>query len=275
MKYLLLAASFLTPMSIAFASDVMPLKNVVQNQIQYDHVVWNGIPISFVAPVGHERILRFPSSVSLHNTNPNLTTNKVSILNNNGFLYVTAKKPFSAIRIPFVIKKTGEVVLVDLSAKNNAKSAPVSVVLQTNDNPNSNSNASGKKPQFVNFVSLMRYAIQHVYSPERLITQNTLITRAPMYTTKSVDLFNNSNVVAMPLVSWRGGNLYVTAVLLKNVWNQTVKLDPRNINGNWLSASFYPRNSLQENGSKHDRTTLFLISNQPFNGALNQMRGYV
>lgn len=267
--------SLLLPISCAYAADVSPSSNVVVNNVQYDHVVWNGIPISFTAPIAQERILKFPSAIELHNTNPALTTDKVSILNNDGFLYITAKKPFSAIRIPFVIKKTGEVVLVDLSAKQNTNDTPVSVVLQTSGQGSTNSKVKKAKPQFVNFVTLMRYAISHLYSPERLVSQNDAISRTPMYTTKSVNLFNNANVVAMPLISWRGGDLYVTAVLLKNIWNQKQILDPRNLNGSWLSASFYPSSTVTANGTKHDRTTIFLISNQPFNAALNQVRGYI
>ena len=87
MKTFLLLLCLLLPFDVAFATDVDPVSNVEVNTLHYDHAVWNGIPIRFIVPVGQERILKFPSSVTLHNNNPNLTTDKVSIQNNNGFLY--------------------------------------------------------------------------------------------------------------------------------------------------------------------------------------------
>lgn len=245
--------------------------NIIMNNINYDHVVWNGIPISFVVPVGKERILKFPSSVTLENTNVKLTRDKVSILNNAGFLYISAKKKFANIRISVVIKTTGKVVLIDLSAKAHGSVTPVKIML-----PSIESKTTQKhKSQLINYVTLMRYAIQHLYSPQRLIKENNDITRTAMYTTSSVNLFNNSNVIAMPLLSWRGGDLYITAVFLKNVWQERIVLDPRNINGHWLATSFYPTNFVDTQDSNHDRTIMFVISDQPFNSALQQMRGYL
>ncbi len=273
MKKLLIALVLSLPLANTFVSDASPTSNVVEGNIPFEHVVWNGLPISFIAPVGQERILKFPGAVALNNSNPKLTTDKVSILNNAGFLYITAKKTFAPIRIPFVIKQSGEVVLVDLSAQTNGNDTPVSVVLRSQASK-VKTGAPSQKSQVVNLVSLMRYAIQHLYSPERLMKENTLITRAPMYTTRSVNLFRDSSVMAMPLVSWRGGDMYVTAVLLKNVFNVSETLDPRVINGHWLAASFYPSNQVSANGQKGDRTTMFLVSSRPFNEALNQVRGY-
>ncbi len=261
--------------SFAFANDVTPTTNVVRNTIQYDHVVWNGIPIHFTVPVGQERILKFPGPVSFHNSNPRLNTNNVSIQNNAGFLYITAKKPFESVRMAIVLRKTGQVILVDLSSQEDVSDTPVELVI-ANNKPEAGSNAnSGPKPQMINYVTLMRYAVQHLYSPERLVEKNSAIVRIPMYTTRSINLFRNDNVVAMPLVSWRGGGLYVTAVLLKNKWKQSIILDPRNIRGNWLAGTFYPTNYVTANGTLHDRTTLFLISSEPFNSALNKVRGYI
>ena len=78
----------------------------------------------------------------------------------------------------------------------------------------------------------------------------------------------------MPLISWRGGDLYITAILLKNLLRERVHLNPTELNGRWLAASYYPTHYLTPKGTEHDRTTLFLISNRPFNEALNSMREY-
>lgn len=259
---------------IAYASDVKPsAQAVINSTVQYDHVVWNGIPIQFTVPVNVERILTFPEPVSLSNHNPALTSDKVSILNNNGFLYIKAKKAFAPIRLAFVLRNSGKVVLVDLISNNQADDTPVAVVLPT-ARAQSKQAGSASTSQSVNFVSMMRFAIQQLYAPTRVMEHSSTFTRTPMNTTKSVALFENQSVMAMPLISWQGGDLYVTAVLLKNTWHQRQVLDPRAIRGNWLAVSFYPSNRLLSAGSAQDRTTAFLISDAPFNVALNQMRGY-
>lgn len=256
-----------------FALDVAPTNNVVVNGNHFEHVIWNKIPISFVVPVGQERILSFPGSVEIHNTNRKLTTDKISILNNEGTLYIKAKKAFSAIRIPIVVENKHEAVLVDLSAKANTDDTPVSVLFSGGNDGKAESTQSSSSAA-MNYVKLMRYAIQHLYSPLRIVHTNFNIARTPMYTSRTVDLVYGDNVMAMPLISWRGGNLYVTAVLLKNTWKQRIALDPRNLKGNWLAASFYPSNFVAPMGGQHDRTTLFVISARPFNDALNGMKEY-
>ncbi len=261
----------------AFALDISPSSNVVVNDVQYDHVVWDGIPIAFSVSVGQERILKFPGSVTLNNSNARLTTDKVSIQNNAGFLYIFAKKSFEPIRLDFTLLSTGQVILVDLSAEKNASDTPVSVVLSDNNSQNTTSNNTHQYQnniQSVNDVTLMRYAIQHLYAPQRLISHNDSITRVPMETQRSVNLFDDKSAMAMPLISWNAGDLYVTAVLLKNNWDEKILLNPRNINGNFIAASFYPSRIINPKGSNNDRSTVFLVSNKPFNDALNKMKEY-
>ena len=91
-------------MSQITLADVQPDTQIMLNQIHAEHVVWNRTPIEFVVPVGQERLLSFPGSVSFHNTNSNLTSDKVSVLNNAGTLYIRAKKAFDPIRVPIVLK---------------------------------------------------------------------------------------------------------------------------------------------------------------------------
>jgi integrating conjugative element protein (TIGR03749 family) len=245
----------------------------VTAQQHIQHVVWNRIPIQFVIPAGEERMITFPGQVEFHNIDSALTSDKITILNNNGTLYIRAKKVFTPVRVPIVLKTTGEVILVDISAATNSDDTPMEVVLPRS--PAGESNAVKQKSNTeINYISLMRYAIQHLYSPERLVTDSVQINRTPMFTTKSVNLVYGDNVLAMPLISWRGGDVYVTAILLKNIWGKKVFLDPRNLMGNWLAASFYPTNFLTAKNTLHDRTTLFLISDRPFNEALNQGRDY-
>ncbi len=264
----------LMALSFNALGDQAPTENISVGNVRFEHALWDGMPISFVVPVGQERILHFDSSVSLDNRNANLTSDKLSIMNNNGFLYIKAKKPFAPIRVPFVLKDSGTVVLVDLSASKKATDiAPVQVALQEKIGQGKGIKKNAT-PQYVGYIQLIRYAIQNLYSPKRLIEGNLSINRAPMYTTKSLNISRFPGTLALPLASWQGTDLYVTAVLVKNIDKAPVKLDPRTLRGKWLAASFYPSNYLTRSGTLNDRTTVFLVSSRPFNFALKSAKGF-
>ncbi|MCE3237405.1 MAG: family integrating conjugative element protein [Gammaproteobacteria bacterium] len=258
--------------------EIKKINEMPVSAIPYEHAVWNKIPISFVVPVNQERMLIFPGKIDFKNLDARLTMDKVSILNNDGTLYVQAKQPFPAIRVPITLKETGHTILVDISADPHADDTPLEVVLpsenENDENPRQTSDVKKNSSEVIHYVTLLRYAIQHLYAPERLIIEDNRISRSPMYTTRSIDLFYNKNVIAMPLLSWCGGNYTVTAILIKNNENHVIELDPRQIRGQWLAASFYPTNQLKKAGTTQDRTTLFLLSDRPFQAALTSLKSY-
>lgn len=243
-----------------------------------EHVLWDKIPISFIIAVGQERIISFPDSVTIRNTDTNLTSDKLSILNNQGTLYIKAKKDFEPVRMAVTLQKTGEVVLVDISAKPNAASIPVEVLLKdeelaaianntTNTNANNstdNHTATTNTTTGMDYVSLMRAAIGELYAPQRLIEEHNEVKRTPMYTDSSIALFWGLPVIAMPIASWASKDLYVTAVIIKNASKRKITIELGAIKGDWLAASFYPGDEISKAGTKADRTTLFLISGRPF-----------
>lgn len=231
----------------------------------FEHALWQGFPIQVTVPVGQERIVRFPGAVTLNNSNPALTTDRISLQNNAGFLYIRAKKVFAPIRLAFVLKTTGRAVLIDLSGVKKGSDAPLAVVLPTQPAATKSENPAGS-PWVINDVTLMRYAITRLYAPQRLMYEVPGIVRTPMGTQRSVSLI--SDVLAMPLASWSGNRLTVTAVLLKNPWHQALQLTPQMIHGHFRAVSFYPTDTLSPHGTLHDRTTVFLISSAPFNDAL-------
>lgn len=245
-----------------------------------DHVIWDRTPINVVLGIQHERMITFPGPINIHNTNPQLSNDKLSMLNNNGTLYLTAKKFFQPIRLAITLTSTGEVVLLDISAAPNGQSTPLNILVaqSENTNPSINNSSSASIPDqsmtAIHYITLMRYASSHLYAPERLVRESNRITRAPMYTQKSVTFIAGSSLIAMPLISWQGGNLYITAVLLKNTAAHSVTINPDQVQGQWLAASFYPNRTLTASGTLNDRTTLFLISTSNFNDALHGFKDY-
>lgn len=270
-NFILITLTFLLIGTSIFA-DVIPGQQTDQNPNKVLHVVWGNEPIAFSVPTGTERLLSFPGKVELNNSSPELTTDKVALLNNNGTLYITAKKTFKPIRVAVTIVKTGTVILIDLSGVSNGSNASVSVLLASNTA--SGNSTSTQSTSSLNYASMMRFAITNLYSPARLMINDDRFSRTPMYTSRSVSLVINSRVLAMPLISWTAGDLTITAVLLKNTEHHKVWISPYQLKGAWLASSLYPTRYLDPANSTHDRTTLFLISSQPFNDALSQMKEY-
>jgi integrating conjugative element protein (TIGR03749 family) len=253
---------------VAIAAENSFINDSAQNK--NEHVVWNKLPITFVVPVNQERLISFPGQIQVVNANESLTKVKVNILNNAGTLYVKAHSTFDPVRLRVILKETGEVILLDLSAVNVGNDNPVDVVLASNITNDKNNKVDSKSTnnEAANVVSLTRYGIQQLYSPARLLEANSIFYRTPMYANKIVSFYYGDSINAFPLISWRGGDLYVTAVLLRNRISEQVVVDPNSFTGCWKSISFYPSGQLQVKGSQHDRATAFVVSTSPFGDAL-------
>ena len=121
-----------------------------------------------------------------------------------------------------------------------------------------------------NYVTLTRFAAQQLYAPERLTRQPGSLFRAPV-SLAAVPLMRGGHIEATPLVAWRGGSYYVTAVRLNNLTGGTVDLDPRDLRGGWLTATFQHA-FLRARGLDSDNTAVYLVSSQPFNETLAEGR---
>ena len=75
-------------------------------------------------------------------------------------------------------------------------------------------------------VSLTRMAAQHLYAPERLLRVPDGVYRTPVRQANSTALFHGRKVEATPLIAWRAGELYITAVKLRNLTSSELILDP-------------------------------------------------
>ncbi len=269
----LLALGFTLSLSMFLYADMTPGVGVEMSAPATEHVVWQGTPISFTVPVGEERLIHFSGAVQFKNMDPSLTADKVTISNNDGTLYIRALEPFAPIRTYVEVINSGQIIYLDLSAQAGGDDTAVSVVSSI---PSTTTSAAhSENPTEPGYIAMLQYAEAELYWPERLLTQlNTNpeyfnFTRSPMHTTHAVHLLMGANVIAMPEVSFRNGDLFVTAVLLMNPNEESVYFDPfQDFIGDWQAKAFYPTNYLTPQGTPNDRTTVFLVSDQPFNRAL-------
>jgi len=267
-----LAGILLASVSAENFAEAAPLNTTARVTVNNsdEHIVWQRAPIKITLPVGKERLVTFPGDVQFGYDVRLLPASTLRVENDNQTLYLLAKQPFDTQRTEVKLGN-GTVILLDIKARKNAAQNPIDIVLPKKTN-NSSVPSRGQEgsQDSVNAVSLTRYAIQQLYAPRRLLKQSMTVTRFPMETEHVVPLFYDGSASAMPLASWRAGDLYVTALLIKNLLAQPLSLDPRVLCGDWKAASFYPQTLLAAHGTpmNRDTSTLFLVSNQPFSEAI-------
>lgn len=237
--------------------------------LEAEHVLWDKTPITLSLAINAERLIHFPQAIRVLD---NEAGEDVTILKVQDSLYLKPLKEFVQKRLVLQLMPDGEVVILNLSANKDFKAlTPVEVLLE---NKKSEGETSQSNTFDFNAINLTRFAIQSLYAPARLLIIPEGLTRTPMQTRRHIQLVQGVSIEAHPLISWRGGENYVTAVELKNLLNHPIILDPRHLMGDWQTASFYPTNTLEARG-KEDTTTVFLVSTRPFQEALNQTQEFV
>ena len=252
------------PISSAMIALVLFVVTVNAEPMPPERVQWQKAPIAVALSVGNERMVHFrrPVSVGIPATLQSLLRTQTV----NGTVYWMAKAPFGRTRLMVREIDGGQTYLIDLSADTQAKpSAAMVVFVEETSEPENRSTEVGEGARH-GYVSLTRYASQQLYAPLRLLPSVTGIVRVPVQQ-QSVPLVRGNSITAKPLVAWRAGHLYITAVKLTNRTLKGQTLDPRTLRGAWLSAAFQHARLLPA-GSDADTTAVYLVSARPFSESL-------
>ncbi|MFU7598147.1 TIGR03749 family integrating conjugative element protein [Legionella pneumophila] len=247
------------------------LVNMEVFALDAEHVLWDKTPIHLSISLNEERLIHFPQAISIID---NEAGEKISVLKIQDALYLKGKESFDNKRLLVQLMPQGEVIILNLSANEKVvANKPVEILLENKEEFNNNQPETANSFD-INSITLTRFAIQSLYAPQRLLVIPEGVGRIPMQTRKKISLIYGASMESRPLISWHGGAFYVTAVELKNLLNKEVVVDPRRMVGNWQTATFYPTNTLAPRG-KEDTTTVFLVSDRPFNEALDTDREFV
>ena len=239
-------------------------------------VLWNKNPIAFAVAVGHRRRLSFSESVILKNKNPALTTDKVTVINNQGSLYITARQPFAPLLMPVWLPKAKISVLIQLSGVPDFLKRPdIEVSL-----PSAKAHAlpADYSTATLNAVQSLRQSAQQFALP-RLRTASTM--RALDFDARAVvSLYPVRGIVATPVAAWRSQGAYITAVRLANTTRYRLHLAPQFFRGDFQAVAFYrqgkmrdmshpvvPFSVLTSKGTSTSSTLALLLSSSPFDEA--------
>ncbi len=239
---------------------------------------FSGEPIKLTLLVGQEVQLNFEKPLGSIGT-PDAIKDKLKTQLIDSRLWIKATKTFKPIRV-LVKNSKGKISIFLLSAISHTKKIqqyPIKYnVIAERRQAHKDGNQTHAKTKLKNlsYVDLTRFAAQTFYAPKRLI-KKTNVVRVAINIKQPITLFTcsknlacNGNVSAHPLASWRSShNTYISAILLKNTTNRQIVLDPRDLLGNWKSATFH-FNRLGRTGEPTDTSVVYLISASPFEQSL-------
>ncbi|EJB2452784.1 TIGR03749 family integrating conjugative element protein [Salmonella enterica] len=240
---------------------------------------WERIPLQIPLTVGQERVIFVDKNVRVGF--PDSLNGKLRIQSSSGTVYLDARAAFPSTRLVLKNVENGEMILLDVSASegktvrepvqlvyqgtvSSASSASQSTVSDTQEprqNGEPEETATKNKPVLNGPlpVVLTRYAAQTLYAPLRTVEPVAGIHALPLRLPSGLSaLYPVAPLVMTPLAAWGLGDYSVVAVKVRNPGVTKVVLDPRNLSGRFIAATFQHR-WLGEAGRPEDTTTLYLV----------------
>lgn len=245
---------------------------------------WDRIPLALPLIVGQERIVFVDQNVRVGL--PRNLVDKLRVQSTGGALYLLAKEPIPPTRLQLQNMSSGEIMLVDIIATegkpNQAVPEPAKIVAGEGPSPRygqasskpttSRTPAPTSQPTVQDEdpptprretplpVVITRYAAQMLYAPLRTVEPVDGIAQVNLKRGLNLTtLLPTLPVDASALGAWRLDDYWVTAVKLRNTSTQHIALDPRDLMGDFITATFqHPY--LGTKGDASDTTTVYLVT---------------
>ncbi|PFG25109.1 integrating conjugative element protein (TIGR03749 family) [Pseudomonas lurida] len=220
-------------------------------------MTWERLPLPVPLHIGQERVIFIDQNVRVGV--PRSLTHTLRIQSTGGVLYLRASAPIPPTRLQLQDVHTGEIILVDVAtteAIDQQLLEPVKIVKaarppksygsvhersDTDDDPSSPGTAQAKPEHHETPlpVVLIRYAAQSLYAPLRTVEPLQGVIQVGQR--RALDLINlmpTQPVNATLLGAWQLENYFVSAIKLSNTSTQPLNLDPRELQGDFISAAF-------------------------------------
>ncbi|WP_319643928.1 TIGR03749 family integrating conjugative element protein [Halomonas colorata] len=229
-------------------------------------VEWDRRPMDIPLPVGTERIVVLDRNVRVGLPGPIASAETLRVQSSGGVLYLLAHEAFDSQRVQLQDVESGEILLVDLSAREGASDEDIRIVEESQPSTPKKTDQQESEQEQAGIalppvpVALTRYAAQSLYAPMRAVETMPGVRRVPMRLPETLPtLIPALPVTAKPLAAWTLDGYTVTAIRLTNNDPRAFELDPRWLQGEFFSASFmHP--SIGPQGSVEDTTSLFIVT---------------
>lgn len=248
-------------LTVLFALAFIPAKSFADEK-----VVWDKTPIKVILKPNTEKMVVFPSK-SVRAKIPAAIANSLTTLSVNGVIYWEASEEFTDKRILVQDVATQKTIVIHLSSnEQHGTDEQVTVLFpeaQTDPTSSIATSRERQEPTRHGYETLTRVAAQHLYAPERLIYVPDGMHRVNVAQQSDTHLIRGHITEMTPVISFTNAGLYITAVKLVNKQKEKVILDPRDIRGKWLAATFQHA-TLGAAGEITDTTAVYLVSDRPF-----------
>ena len=234
---------------------------------------WVRLPLAVPLHTGHERVILVNRNVRVGY--PAALDGKLRIQSSGGTVYLLPREDFPTTRLQLVDMDSGALILLDVQATAGETLEPVELryddAVYRNDSVSSGDGkreenagalkvASAVLPVAPLPVLLTRYAAQSLYGPLRTVEALPGIAPAPLRLPPVVTtLLPAEPVTASPLAAWQRDALTVTAVRLQNRSERRIDLDPRALQGDFVTVTFQHA-WLGAQGTPEDTTLVYLVT---------------
>lgn len=238
---------------------------------------WERLPLSVPLVVGQERVIFIDRNVRVGV--PTGVGEHLRVQSAGGAIYLRASQPVPPTRLQLQDVESGALILLDIAAEpakaGQAALEPVRIVegdaaparhggqaamAAANDEAPHDAPAPAAQRETPVAVVLTRYAAQNLYAPLRTVEPAAGIGRANLRRGLVLDtLLPTLPVRAQALAAWRLEDQWVTAVQLINTSARWLDLDPRALQGDFVTATFqHP--ALGPAGRPADTTVVYLVT---------------
>ena len=239
---------------------------------------WERMPLAVPLRVGQERIVFIDRNVRVGV--PAGVGERLRVQSAGGAVYLRASEPIEPTRLQLQDADTGALILLDIAAEpakdGEAELEPVRIVeghstpARYGDQPQGadapptlaqdQAGARTARRETPVPVVLTRFAAQNLYAPLRTVEPLPGVMRVNLR--RDLDLgtlMPSLPVRAAALASWRLEDQWVTAARLTNGSSSWITLDPRVLQGDFLTATFQ-HETLGPRGTPEDTTVLYLVT---------------
>ena len=239
---------------------------------------WERMPLAVPLRVGQERIVFIDRNVRVGI--PVGVGERLRVQSAGGAVYLRASEPIEPTRLQLQDADTGALILLDIVAEPAKDGEPALEpvrIIEGNATPvrygdqaigtdealaPADGRPGARKPQRETPIPvvLTRFAAQNLYAPLRTVEPLPGVMRVNLR--RNLDLgtlMPTLSVRAAALASWRLEDQWVTAVRLSNTGAGWVTLDPRMLQGDFLTVTFQ-HEALGPRGTPEDTTVLYLVT---------------
>lgn len=237
---------------------------------------WERLPLAVPLHVDQERVIFIDRNVRV-GVPPSVGA-RLRVQSAAGAIYLRASEPIEPTRIQLQDADTGALILLDIAAEaapaDRPPLEPVRIVegetapirygdlgTATEVGTAKADGASARPARETPVpVVLTRYAAQNLFAPLRTVEPVAGVARINLKRGLALDmLLPTLPVRASGLASWRLDDFQVTAVRLKNTSKRWVTLDPRDVQGDFVTATFQ-HDALGPAGTPDDTSVVYLVT---------------